>query len=331
MFKAISDLISCDRQCIVVGDFNIPGVDWSCNNVMSNNRDSILGSLLEMCSMHGLLQHVHLNTHGNNVLDLVFTNKETLVRGVTVGPPVGTSDHATVAFGVELPMINPTYLFLRSYKDADFDAIRMYLSDIDWYGSLDSVQTVDDKYELFLAILSYTIDLFVPLKKVPACRAHLPQYLNSLFQKRLEAWDSAVANGSDDNWETYRRVNETFERKLWKFNNSVEKKVINSRDKSAFYKMLKKRLNVKPQIGILTTNEGRLISTDNAKAEVLADVFTQSFSVETENSCTHSSVMFPSMNDSVWFHGDEIYDLLVKWPARFTLTPDCIPLHFIKN
>ncbi|EYC06910.1 hypothetical protein Y032_0073g764 [Ancylostoma ceylanicum] len=41
--------------------------------------------------------------------------------------------------------------------------------------------------------------------------------------------------------------------------------------------------------------------------------------------------VYPPMEDSVWFHKEEILELLLNWSQSFSLTPDGIPLSFIKN
>ncbi|KAK6054096.1 hypothetical protein COOONC_08399, partial [Cooperia oncophora] len=37
------------------------------------------------------------------------------------------------------------------------------------------------------------------------------------------------------------------------------------------------------------------------------------------------------MGPDLWFHRDEIFELLSKWPSSHSVTPDFIPLHLIKR
>ncbi|KIH64523.1 hypothetical protein ANCDUO_05165 [Ancylostoma duodenale] len=50
----------------------------------------------------------------------------------------------------------------KDHKHADFASAKECQNQIDWYGSLSHVQTVDEKYETFLSILKHCIELFVP-------------------------------------------------------------------------------------------------------------------------------------------------------------------------
>ena len=126
-------------------------------------------------------------------------------------------------------------------------------------------------------------------------------------------------------------MNSLFEKRLRKFNDYIDKKVIQSRNKSGFYKLLNSRLNHKASLGVLKTADESIIKTDDAKAELLADVFEQSFSRCSSRSLPTVSPCFPAMNDNTWFHADEIYRLLSAWPPSFSDTPDHIPLIFIKK
>ncbi|VDP05287.1 unnamed protein product [Heligmosomoides polygyrus] len=163
------------------------------------------------------MQLVAKGTLGSNVLDLVLCNRSNIIYDVSLGPPVGTSDHAVVTF--KLNIINK-----RDFKAADFDAIRYYLGNLP-----NSVATVDEKYELFITILSRCMELFVPIRRVPIHHAHLPQYLNSLLQKRSLAWDRARKYDTEVHWKTYERLDHKFSRNFFKYNKSVENKIIHSK------------------------------------------------------------------------------------------------------
>ncbi|VDL64580.1 unnamed protein product [Nippostrongylus brasiliensis] len=90
---------------------------------------------------------------------------------------------------------------------ADYSMIQCYLSGVDWYGSLASVESIDDKYELFLAILQHSIELFVPNVKVRLGKASLPRHLVALQRQKSRAWTAANSsgdNGAPELWGCFR-------------------------------------------------------------------------------------------------------------------------------
>nr|CDJ88717.1 RNA-directed DNA polymerase (reverse transcriptase) domain containing protein [Haemonchus contortus] len=221
----------------------------------------------------------------------------------------------------------------RSFKDADYNAIRAYLAGIDWYASFGFTHSVDDMYELFLAILQHCISLYVPIIHVPLSRLHLPSYLRRLYNKRRQAWVDVTLNDTPESRSAFRRLNVVFERKLFKYNCSVERKVIESSDKNAFYKYVRSRLNSRPKLGCLRGYDGLPLHSDKDKAEILASTFEKAFAPSASEDLTDLSGldMYPVMPDSAWVQADDLLAILLRWPSSCSLTPDEIPTHFIKN
>lgn len=79
MCKAISDLLSCNSPCVIAGDFNFPDVQWKSRGKISTTCPASK-TFTTMVSAHSLSQYVHTPTRGHNILDLVLSNVETLVR-----------------------------------------------------------------------------------------------------------------------------------------------------------------------------------------------------------------------------------------------------------
>lgn len=93
---------------------------------------------------------------------------------MSVREPLGSSDHATVHFEINVRHLIPTYVTRFNFKAADFLRIQSYLANVDWYTSFMTAGTVDAMYEMFIAILQHTIELFVPLDMVPLTGSKLP-------------------------------------------------------------------------------------------------------------------------------------------------------------
>ncbi|KAK6040808.1 hypothetical protein COOONC_21686, partial [Cooperia oncophora] len=166
----------------------------------------------------------------HNISSLVlgdFNIPEITWRDICTGPPMGFSDHSSISFRLRLrPKPDLPSKLRRDFSSANFDSILQYLSGIDWYGSLNSARSVNDKYELFLTILHHTIELFVPLKPAKSKGTlRLPSYLERLSKRKNDAWNIAIGGDDVNAWDNYRKLRRLLDKKLKKFWSRVERKV----------------------------------------------------------------------------------------------------------
>ena len=120
------------------GDFNLPKATWpdglpkpGC----SVEERSMLNDLNQFCNEMFMSQYVNQPTHKDgNILDLVFTNNETLIHDYSVIPVLqSTSHHSIVMVSTSL---NAQYL---PYDDDDqpeprskFNALNFFADEIEW-------------------------------------------------------------------------------------------------------------------------------------------------------------------------------------------------------
>ena len=79
------------------GDFNLPKVNLSDQQILPGNPNAKITSSLITCSNdHSLTQVVELSTRKANTLDLFFTTNPSLINRVTTAPPLKDADHDMV-------------------------------------------------------------------------------------------------------------------------------------------------------------------------------------------------------------------------------------------
>lgn len=270
MVKAIGDLVSCNHSCIIMGDFNIPGIHWSQHTSYAFDRTA--RSFLNMCDNYGFTLAILEPTLGRHILDLVLTNDNSLVKRVEVLAPLGTSDHAdhaSIHLFLNLKKSKCTSVVTKwDLNKANFGEINRYLSDIDWYGSLNTASSVDAKYELSIQILRHTMDLFVPKVVVPTKKFGLPRYIQKIASRKLEAWNKAKLSNEPKDIEDYKRLAITYEKRLRKYYSGVEKKIIESKSKTKFFRYVKARLINKTTPVVLKREDGTMATNDDEKAEI---------------------------------------------------------------
>lgn len=93
--RSLQKLCSSDKVTFIIGDFNLPHIDWSYYHATDN---IIYNSFLKFVKSYGLIQFVDQPTREDNILDLVLSTSDMSISDVDVFPPIGNSDHNVVMF-----------------------------------------------------------------------------------------------------------------------------------------------------------------------------------------------------------------------------------------
>ena len=114
-----------NQTIVLVGDFNLPGIDWD-NGVVNPKaaNKSQCELLLSSLDTHALAQIHKEPTREENILDLLITNKPGLIKSSHSVP--GISDHCAVVTELD---IDPPYRRTkpRQFKKANWEAIRQQI------------------------------------------------------------------------------------------------------------------------------------------------------------------------------------------------------------
>ena len=169
----LSDLAECishtgdgNFNLIVIGDFNLPGVDWENNCLTSScRREPEHRLFLSLCSYLDLTQQVYFSTHmSGSILDIILTNRHGVVLDATQEEPFTHScDHNQVSFSITCHVLKTnTFRSVKLYSKGDFSSINTILAQIDWHEVYQSCSTADALYTYLCAALTYCVNLHVP-------------------------------------------------------------------------------------------------------------------------------------------------------------------------
>ncbi|KAK6013448.1 hypothetical protein OSTOST_21234 [Ostertagia ostertagi] len=147
--KVISDFSCSNAPSLIVGDFNLADIDWHVDDQFAD-CNSISRDFLDMFRSHNFVQFVKNPSRGDSYLDLVLCNDDHLIHRLEMQAPNRSLNVAPRRW-------------IRDFNKANYGAIGNYLSDIDWVGSFATVNSIEEKYELFITILNDAISIFVPL------------------------------------------------------------------------------------------------------------------------------------------------------------------------
>ena len=119
--RCLSSLMhNTGSQVILMGNFNLPNVDWIHYSAPANR---FYDKFLNFINESGLLQYVL-----EPILDLLLTNDSNLITGLQVECPFSTSDHNVIRFSVNVNHDRSLLLdnysvskFYRDFSSADYD------------------------------------------------------------------------------------------------------------------------------------------------------------------------------------------------------------------
>ena len=95
--KSLSLVKQTNSTIWLLGDFNLPKVDWEMKTVKPDcSFPTFYRECLEAFNDCLLIQMVTSPTRGHNILDLIFTSNPTLIDKISVSPDL--SDHRSLKF-----------------------------------------------------------------------------------------------------------------------------------------------------------------------------------------------------------------------------------------
>ncbi|KAK6056256.1 hypothetical protein COOONC_06238, partial [Cooperia oncophora] len=232
------------------------------------------------------------NSHA--FMQMVPSPTKGLVCHINVVPPVGGSDHSAVEFSLNLQALKPRLAWKPDFGAANYD---------------DIMDLFDRPILTFLLFEKNDRNIVKPVEK-------------------------AVSIGSDDEWNKFKNYSSKLDKKLHRFSECLEKKVIDSRNPSKLYSYIRSRIQDRKTIPALVASDGdrEIVFTDEGKAEVLARQFQKSFATTATDVIEDGATpLFPVMEPVVWFYREDIVKILSRWPSSTSITPDFLPLKFIKK
>jgi len=308
VFKMLIDCIEkhCPAGCtsIIVGDLNCPGIHWAEAAVYGDNNQ--LNFFNALCDL-GFIQYVTEPTREKSILDIILCNDPYLVCDVLVGSPFSTSDHCIVNFTLNLPSNSNVESDSRTdtlstllpflWKQANWEKMESFINALSWDTFFPSDANAETCWETFCQILSYAVNLFVlklnsrKRKGKRLQKKHTDKFARKLQTRKLRLWRKYKASKSKRDKRKYNKVARKLKVHLANNHSNAEKLVLNSGNLGKFYKFVNSKLSSKSGIGPLKDSEGDLHFTDEEKATLLNDYFS--------NVCTQDNGVLPLNLDSL--------------------------------
>ena len=145
-----------------------------------------------LCRNNGFKQVVDKPTRGNAILDKIITNVSEFYLPITIGSPIGPSDHSTVMWlpkkTVEKARSKPVTRTVRPIKDSDFGT---WIVDYDWkdvIGKCKAIESTDAFYDILKQRMDFHFRTW-KIKHHVSDKPWISTKTKDLIRRRQEVFD----------------------------------------------------------------------------------------------------------------------------------------------
>jgi len=272
--KCLSVVCQRSNKCIVLGDFNVPKIDWVNSGIPS---DAKCQTLFAFYSDLGLFQLIDEPTRGNNILDLLFTNDPLLVCDVQIEMPFCTSDHDSFTFKLypeQSESNNNTESVKFNWKKADWPSFALYCMNTDWVSMFSVCSSADECWEAFENVLNNGCNLYVPKLKLTKIKRKTHSIsIRKLITKKRQCWRIRRHKSNAESKHNYNTATIRLKTALCAETESKEKYIIDSGNLGLFYNHVNSSMSHKSGVAPLKGPAGQVLTADLDKANALNNFF----------------------------------------------------------
>lgn len=283
---ALQFLCRRETSVVILGDVNLPGLNWS---LLPCNDNSVTGGLVDYFIDSGLHQLIDKPTRDKNILDLVFVTDKLSISNIDFTEPIAASDHCCIHFSFNYYVSNiVTELVVNCgdvptvycYEKADWLSFKNYCAGTDWSSVFSQCVSVNDYWAAFHNTLRYCIDMFVPIagRRVPSNsrrkqRFEYPAAIRKFNRKKVNAWRKYAKFKTPALKSKYKACSLRCKQALTKFVSQSESNLIENGNLGAFYKYANSKTKTKPRIPPLRDLSNKLVTDNTDKANLLNNFF----------------------------------------------------------
>ena len=174
---AIEGLGNPTPSILWLGDFNLPEIKWQLveNHILANNvGEANARELMRVSDYYSLLQQIDKPTRGNNILDLVFTNNDSLIHSVNISNTT-FSDHRMIEIQTNLandkksPVATPNTGTFSNFnfhsKNIKWEEVNQELQEIHWEELMNN-RNPTECYALLTETMAHICNRHIPERRV---------------------------------------------------------------------------------------------------------------------------------------------------------------------
>ena len=323
---------------LIAGDFNVPQIDWT-NTHSEEPSGHYSHKLIECLQDHFLTQHVTRPTryrHGQtpNILDLILSNEEGMVRDLQHLPGLGCSDHVVLRFNLVCYTVRSSPRQTLNYNRGNYNLLRNLLREVDW--AVMHEFNVHRAYHFFVSTLQEAVMRSIPVSRPKANKnMYLTKPAMKLKREKASLWRTYVRTKDPIDYARCCRCRNKLRNLTRQLRKEFELKLSKElkENQKLFWKYSNSRLKTKSGIECLRDEHGCFTHDDNMKASILnkffASVFTEE-DVSTIPQCTPPTTN-PHVVDDLEITEDMVRTKLSMLKSTSSPGPDHIHPRVLKE
>ena len=325
-------------DCIIMGDFNAPAIDWQELRVFSG-PESFDHKLLVTAISNNISQSIKIPTRiipgqPSHTLDLLFTHRDDEITEITPMEPLGSSDHILMKAKWIRRQVNvSSNAVRRNVWKADIEGMKLAAADLSW-GNYTELNT-DELCELVTTNIHRLQAQFSPLYSKQPRRSPpwFDRELRSQLKKRRKLWGifKRSSNPADyDNYKQCRNICSVLKyRKRCNYENDLAQSSVSAPKKLFAYLRRKTRAgNGIPSLRNPVTKD--LMEDDSDKAASLCMQYSSVFVQEGGTCETLPSATDSSLNDCP-FTSLDVSNVLQNLDEQSAPGPDDLHPRILKH
>ena len=122
------------RELLVAGDFNYPSINWN-TGMSADGQSQSFADIIDNLGLEQMVDECTRFREGQNssLLDLILTDKPSIVCDIKYEEPFGKSDHVKIVFQLSNSyVVKPEYHRLRDFKKMDEQKFEELAGQVDW-------------------------------------------------------------------------------------------------------------------------------------------------------------------------------------------------------
>ena len=341
--------IAGENRILILGDFNVPRIDWQNLELMSEAtaREEAMLNLMQDCFLY---QHVKEPTRFRNeqesTLDLILTNEEEDVKNIKVLPPLGNSDHGIVMGEFVCEWKGRVERKPRRlYHKGRYGQIVDKMDEINWETEFEN-KSVQECWDYFKNKLTNLVDEFVPMSTPKEYdEPWMNRALMRYWRKKHFAWKRFTESKSYIRYREYKREANCVKKQTRKAKRNYERKLAKGivQNKRAFFRYVNSKLTVRPELIEIQNANGELIDRDREICDILGEHFSRVRAPRVEGEMPDMEDMYETEITNIEVKREDVRQRLEKlivykscgsdnlhpFVLQATASATCVPLELI--
>ena len=313
---------------LTYGDFNFKGINWSTMEGTTSEEEKFLRCIQDSFLYQQVNETTRVRTgQRSNLLDLVLTREEGMVRDIEYLPPLGASDHLCLKIDINLyaekSKTEPRYQF---YK-GNYDQMNEDLKKNSWHEIFQD-KHAEECFILFSNILNQAMKDNIPKQTLKFMKRKSLWMNKKAFRqrrKKVNAFKRFRNQEIDNEAQVARRQANALSHLTDKLRKNFERDLAKNARKNpkGFWKYYQSLTKSKSDIGDILKMDGTTATDNREKAEAFNDFFCSVFTNENLNNIpTVEEKSFDFPLSSVSITPDKVYKKLKCLKKNKSAGPD---------